>query len=87
MHVLAAGDIMSSDNYGPADAAGFDVAAALRVRLHARATIDVGLQMTQIGLSFDGTGARSAVDKEEEFDVQGATDRYVGGFVTAGFSL
>ena len=85
--VLSAGEMTDMDKFGGASMLGIDFDVGLEYRPLARLVVKAGGRFTQIGYAFDGSGAMANnLDGDPTSkDVGGATDRYFGGYLTAGW--
>jgi len=84
---LKTGAIQTVEQYGPAIVKGFEGEGAIEVQITSSIHARAGGRITQLGYKFDGDGALDDRDGNGENDVSGASDRFLGGFVTAGYSF
>jgi hypothetical protein len=82
---LTTGQIQTNSHYGPATVKGFDGEAALEYRITGNFMARAGARLMLVSFSFDGDGALDDHDGNGENDVSGASDRYLGGFLTGGY--
>jgi hypothetical protein len=85
MLFLDAGEIQDPEQYGRAVVTGFDADAAADYRLSERFFVRVGLHLTAVGFDFKGTGEKTDLNGDEQQDVGGAFDRYLGIYAALGF--
>lgn len=88
--ISSAGEFSSMDNYGGGTIAGVDVDAGLEVRPVPRVAVRGGVRYLRVAFDFDGTGADTKRDSlptpaDDDQDVGGALDEYLGGYVTASY--
>ncbi len=89
MAVLDAGDIVLPEQYGAATVTGADADVALQYRTGGNWLITAGGHYTMVGYSFKpGAGELSSgTDGDiDSLDVGGALDKYLGGYITAGYA-
>jgi hypothetical protein len=84
---LDTGPIQGNAQYGPATVMGFEGEAAFEYQITPNFMARAGGRLMLISFSFDGDGALDDRDGNGENDVSGASDRYLGGFVTGGYSF
>jgi len=82
---LNTGEIQENDHYGPATVMGFEGEAALEYQFFGSFMARAGVRYMLLDFSFDGDGALDDRDGNGEDDVSGASDRYLGGFLTGGY--
>lgn len=87
MAVLGTGEIQTPEQYGAATVTGFDGDAGLEYALGDHFLARAGARLIMIGYSFKGNGAQSDRDGNGSADVGGASDRYLGGYLTAGYAF
>lgn len=87
MAVLGTGEIQGPEQYGAATVTGFDGDLGLEYALGDHFLARAGARLILIGYSFKGNGELSDRDANGEADVGGASDRYLGGYVTAGYAF
>lgn len=85
--VTTAGEITNADQYGTAKITGFDVDVGLEYRVGANLMVRLAGRYAAMGYAFDGSGEETnnrdgAPDTQ---DVGGALDKYVGGYLSAGY--
>jgi hypothetical protein len=85
--VLGTGEVQTPEQYGAATVTGFDADAALEYAFSDHFLARAGARLIQIGYSFKGNGVLSDRDANGSADVGGASDRYLGGYVTAGYAF
>jgi hypothetical protein len=85
--ILGTGEIQGPEQYGAAKVTGFDADAALEYAVGDHFLARAGARLIQIGYSFTGNGTLSDRDANGSADVGGASDRYLGGYVTAGYAF
>ena len=85
--VLGTGEVQTPEQYGAATVTGFDADAALEYAFGDHFLARAGARLIQIGYSFKGNGVLSDRDANGSADVGGASDRYLGGYVTAGYAF
>jgi hypothetical protein len=82
---LTTGQIQTNSHYGPATVLGFDGEAVFEYQITESLMARAGARLMLVNFSFDGDGALDDRDGNGEDDVSGASDRYLGGFLTAGY--
>lgn len=82
---LTTGQIQTNKHYGPATVMGFESEAVFEYQFTSNVMARAGGRFMLLDFSFDGDGALDDHDGNGENDIDGATDRYLGGFVTAGY--
>ncbi|HYU15593.1 MAG TPA: hypothetical protein VEL05_05970, partial [Candidatus Acidoferrum sp.] len=82
---LDTGSIQEAQQYGGASVLGFDTEAVLEYQITGRWIARAGGRLMVLSYSFDGNGALDDRDQNGQLDVTGASDRYLGGFVTGGY--
>jgi len=87
MAVLDTGQIQTPEQYGAATVTGFDGDAALEYAFGDHFLARAGARLMMIGYSFKGNGVQSDRDGNGSADVGGASDRFLGGYVTAGYAF
>lgn len=87
MAVLGTGEIQQPEQYGAATVTGFDGDAGLEYGLGDHFLVRAGARLIMIGYSFKGNGEQSDRDGNGSADVGGASDRYLGGYLTAGYAF
>jgi hypothetical protein len=85
--VTASGEIQEVSQYGAASMLGLDGDLGLEYRVMPRLGIRGGVRYTGISFAFDGSGELTNRDADAEPDVSGALDRYLGGYLVAGYSF
>jgi hypothetical protein len=88
MLILGAGEIVTADQYGSATVLGLDGDLAAEYHVTDRIAVRAGAHLTAISYAFDGNGEQ-AINRDgnaSTVDVAGASDRYLGGYVTAGYA-
>ncbi|HLU68611.1 MAG TPA: hypothetical protein VKZ63_20160 [Kofleriaceae bacterium] len=85
--VLGTGEIQQPEQYGAATVTGLDVDAGLEYRIGEHFLARAGARLMYLGFAFKGTGTLADRDQNGEVDVGGASDRYLGGYVTAGYAF
>ncbi len=76
--LLGTGDISNAEEYGDTSSSlGFDVGAEVEYEIIPRLSVRLGAQFTDVTLAFDGNGMK--------MDIDGTTDFYIGGYLTAGY--
>ena len=85
--VLDTGEIQDPNQYGAATVTGFDADAGLEYRIGEHFLARAGARFVMMGYAFKGTGTLTDRDENGEVDVGGASDRYLGGYVTAGYAF
>jgi hypothetical protein len=86
MFVSKAGPIQKAESYGKAKIFGIGTEAGLEVVIMDRFAVRAMFEFTQFGYDFQGTGGMLANSRDGDpgsVDVGGATDRSIGGVVTA----
>jgi hypothetical protein len=84
---LDTGQIQRTSQYGAASVTGFDFEAVFEYQITKSFQARAGGRLMQMGYSFEGTGALGDRTGDGMNDVTGASDRYLGGFVTGGYSF
>jgi len=84
---LAAGQIQQPEQYGAASVTGIEGEAVLEYQITSRIHARAGGRLMQLKYSFNGNGTLDDRDANGEKDVSGASDRFLGGFVTGGYSF
>jgi hypothetical protein len=82
--ILEAGGIQRSTSYGPARVYGVEGTAGVDVALARQIALRIGLEVSQIMFKFTPQGPTMANNRDSDpgtQDVQGATDRSIGGTV------
>jgi hypothetical protein len=87
MAILGTGEIQEPEQYGAATVTGFDGDLGLEYALGDHFLARAGARLIMIGYSFKGNGAQSDRDGNGSADVGGASDRYLGGYLTAGYAF
>ena len=87
MAVLDTGRIQTPEEYGAATVTGFDGDLGLEYALGDHFLARAGARLIMIGYSFKGNGVQSDRDGNGSPDVGGASDRYLGGYLTAGYAF
>jgi hypothetical protein len=85
--LLNAGQIQTLEQYGPADVSGFSGEAVVEYQITDSVNARAGGRFMQVTMTFDGFGALDDRNSDGTQDVSGSSDRYLGGFVTAGYSF
>ncbi len=85
--LLNAGQIQKLEQYGPADVNGFEGEAVLEYQITSNVNARAGGRFMQVNMSYDGFGALGDRDGNGMQDVSGSSDRFLGGFVTVGYSF
>jgi hypothetical protein len=86
MFVSKAGPIQKAESYGKAKIFGVSTEAGLEVVIMDRFAVRAMFEFTQFGYDFQGTGGMLANSRDGDpgsVDVGGATDRSLGGVITA----
>lgn len=86
--VTQAGKFLEDAQYGEATVIGLDMEAGAEYAITTNILIALGVRYSQFGMDFDGTGTRTK-DADGDLntdDVGGAEDRYISGFLTAGYA-
>jgi hypothetical protein len=87
MAVLGTGQIQQPEQYGAATVTGFDGDLGFEYSLGDHFLARAGARLMYIGYSFKGNGELSDRDGNGSADVGGASDRYLGGYLTAGYAF
>lgn len=87
MAVLGTGEIQEPEQYGAATVTGFDGDVGLEYAIGNHFLARAGARLIAIGYSFKGNGVQSDRDGNGSADVGGASDRYLGGYLTAGYAF
>lgn len=87
MAVLGTGEVQQPEQYGAATVTGFDADLALEYGLGDHFLVRGGARIINIGYKFKGNGELSDRDENGSADVGGASDRYLGGYLTAGYAF
>jgi len=87
MAVLDTGQIQTPEQYGAATVTGFDGDLGLEYALGDHFLARAGARLIMLGYSFKGNGVQSDRDGNGSADVGGASDRYLGGYLTAGYAF
>jgi len=87
MAVLGTGEIQQPEQYGAATVTGFDGDLGLEYALGDHFLARAGARLIMLGYSFKGNGELSDRDGNGSADVGGASDRYLGGYLTAGYAF
>jgi hypothetical protein len=85
--LLNAGQIQTLAQYGPADVSGFEGEAVFEYQITDNVNARAGGRFMQVKMTYDGFGALGDRNSDGMQDVTGSSDRYLGGFVTAGYSF
>ena len=84
--VLDTGEIQKPEQYGAATVTGFDMDAGLEYRIGQHFLARGGVTLMFMGYKFkQGTGELLDRNNDMADDVGGASDRYLGGYVTGGY--
>jgi hypothetical protein len=83
--VLDTGEIQQPTQYGAATVTGVDADGGLEMRFGQHFLARAGARLLLMGYDFKGTGEMADRDANGEIDVGGAADRYLGGYMTAGY--
>ncbi|HUS68647.1 MAG TPA: hypothetical protein VMZ28_29125 [Kofleriaceae bacterium] len=84
--VLDTGEIQKPEQYGASTVTGFDMDAGLEYRIGQHFLARGGFKFMFMGYKFKpGTGVLLDRNNDTVDDVGGASDRYLGGYVTAGY--
>ncbi len=85
--VTDTGEMQQADQYGGASVTGYDVDAAADYNMDARLFFRLGFHTAGIAYDFKGTGAETTNRDGDptDQDVFGALDRYLGGYLNAGY--
>lgn len=82
----ATGEIEDPTQYGSAQVSGIDVGVQLEYHVSQWLSVRGGGRLIDIGFTFDGNGMLLERDgNAATTDVSGASDRYLGGYVSAGY--
>jgi hypothetical protein len=84
---LDAGPIQRNSQYGPATLFGFEAEAGFEYQITRNLLARAGARLNLMKFTFDGDGTLDDRDGDGTQDVASASDRYVGGFVTGGYSF
>lgn len=87
MAILSTGEVQNPEQYGAATVTGFDADLALEYALTDHFLVRAGGRLMAIGYKFKGNGELSDRDGNGEADVGGASDRYLGGYLTGGYAF
>jgi hypothetical protein len=88
LHVLSAGEIQDADKYGTGNVVGLDVDANLEYRMSPTIHLRAGVRYLRMAFDFDGSGSwTTELDGDPDQDVGGASDTYLGGYMTAGYTF
>jgi hypothetical protein len=82
---LTTGQIQTNQHYGPATVFGFEGEAVFEYQFTSNVMARAGGRFMLLDFSFDGDGALDDHDGDGQNDIDGASDRYLGGYVTAGY--
>jgi hypothetical protein len=86
--VIGAGEIVTANAYGSASVKGIDVDAGVEYTVTPRIAVRGGVRYLRMAFDFDGSGAMATDrDGDPDQDVGGAADKYVGGYVQAGYNF
>lgn len=85
--VTDTGEMQQADQYGGASVTGYDVDAAAEYKMDAHLFFRLGFHTAGIAYDFKGTGTETTNRDGDptDQDVFGAMDRYLGGYLTAGY--
>jgi len=83
--VLSAGEIQTAEQYGAATITGVDADGAIEYRINEHFLARAGARLVLLGYTFKGNGALIDRNGDGNPDVGGAADRYLGGYLTAGY--
>ncbi len=85
--VTDTGEMQQADQYGGASVTGYDFDAAAEYKMNPKLFFRLGFHMTGIAYDFKGTGMLTTNRDGDPTtqDVFGAMDRYLGGYLTAGY--
>lgn len=85
LFVMGSGDFETMENYGSGSIQGLDAQAGVEWRALPFLTVRVAGRYVRLAHAFDGSGAKASMrDADQDKDVGGALDQYMGGYVTAG---
>jgi hypothetical protein len=87
--IFEAGGIQTSTSYGPATVYGVEATAGVEIALARQIALRAGLEVSQIMFKFKPQGPTMANNRDGDQgtqDVNGATDRSIGGTVTVCFT-
>lgn len=85
--VLETGEMQQPEQYGSAQVTGLDADVGFEYGIGEHYLVRAGARFTQFGYAFQGNGNMTDRNGDGELDVGGAADRYLGGYVTAGFGF
>jgi hypothetical protein len=80
--ILGTGEIQELEQYGQAKILAFDGDIGADYALTSSIGLRLGARLAQLQFTFAGNGALNDRDGDGEQDVAGATDRYLGGYLT-----
>ncbi len=83
--VLSTGTFAEADNYGGTSAWGLDFDLGADYEVIPNVLVRAGVRYTRMSLSFDGTGALTQVGGVGEQYVDGASDTFLGAYLTGGY--
>jgi hypothetical protein len=88
MAVLDAGEMVTAEQYGKSTVVGFDGDVGIEVKAAARWIVRAGAHLTLVGYTFQQGAGELSSNRDGDLatlDVGGASDRYLGGYLTAGY--
>ena len=83
--MLSAGEIQEPTSYGQTKILGLDVDAGVNYLVTSAIGVRLGVRLAQMNLTFRGTGDLSDRNNDMAQDVDAATDRYLGGYLTGSY--
>ena len=85
--VLSQGEISEQAFYGDGSAKGLDIGGGIEARIAVAWSVRGGVRYRRLSLDFDGTGTRSnnRDGNAASQDVNGATDKYLTGYLLVGY--
>jgi hypothetical protein len=87
LYAFSAGQIQDAAQYGSSTVLGFDVDAGLELGLGDSFLLRVGARFLGFYERFSGNGAKTDRGGNQMQDVSSAFDRYLGGYLTAGYTF
>jgi hypothetical protein len=85
MAVLSAGDIQLESQYGKSLTTGFDADAFVQAKFLEHFLVRAGLHFTFVGFAFNTITPKTDPTGDMKRDVGGASDQYLGGYLTLGY--
>lgn len=83
--VRGTGEMQEADAYGGATVSGYGLFAGGEYRINEQLVIQAGARLQRFAFTFAGTGDLTDRNADDMQDVGGAADRYLSGYLTAGY--